>query len=245
MNRAAPRNAKLQENALNLSTLENKPLKMRAVTSSLRTNTMFIDDDDHDSERQDAIQAILNSAMGSAAQSLATVVDSPVEVAIPRTHWVNNNNLQETLSGLKLPSQSIVMRQAFRGQLRGEIIILLEHGAKHYQLGKVMGYEENMSPLNIQELTLELANVLSGACISGLSEKLNITLHFGAPSLMSEQASVDEILSGKDLRWTDALFMDVGYKVSSISMKAHIILCMIEEDSHELYRIIDLQLAQQ
>ena len=206
---------------------------------------MFIDDDDHDSERQDAIQAILDAAMGSAAQSLATVVDSPVEVATPRTHWVNNNNLRATLSSLKLPSQSIVMRQSFRGHLRGEILILLEHGSKHYKLGNVMGYEEDMSALNIQELTLELANVLSGACINGLSEKLNITLHFGAPSLLSEQASVDEILTGRDLRWTDALFMDVGYTVSSIAMKAHIILCMIEEDSHELYRIIDLQLEQQ
>ncbi len=47
---------------------------------------MFIDDDDHDSERQSAIQSILNSAMGNAAQSLATVVDSPVEVDTPRTH---------------------------------------------------------------------------------------------------------------------------------------------------------------
>ncbi len=206
---------------------------------------MFIDDDDHDSERQSAIQTILNSAMGNAAQSLATVVDSPVKVDTPRTHWVNNNNLRETLSSLKLPSQSIVMRQSLRGQLRGEIITLLEHGSKHYQLGNVMGYEEKMTPLNIQELTLELANVLSGACINGLSEKLNVTLNFGAPSLLSEQASVDDILAGKDLRWTDALFMDVGYTVSSISMKTHIILCMVEVDAHELYRIIDLQLEQQ
>ncbi|TDF34647.1 hypothetical protein EYS14_23095 [Alteromonadaceae bacterium M269] len=205
---------------------------------------MFIEDDDHDSERQDAIQAILNSAMGSAVQSLATVVGSQVEVTTPKTHWVNKNNLRETLSGLKLPARSIVMRQSFRGQLRGEIIILLEHGAKHYHLGEAMGYEDDMSTLNIQELTLELANVLSGTCIKGLSEELNITLHFGAPSLLSEQASVDEILSGKNLRWTDALFMDVGYTVSSIEMKTHLILCMVEEDSHELYRIIDLQLEQ-
>lgn len=108
-----------------------------------------------------------------------------------------------------------------------------------------MGYEGEMSALNIQELTLELANVLSGACISGLSHKLNINLNFGSPSLLGERSSVDSLLSTKGLRWTDALLMDIGYMVSSIGMKAHLILCMTEEDSHELYRIIDLQLEQQ
>jgi chemotaxis protein CheC len=205
---------------------------------------MFIDDDNHDSERQQAIQEILNNAMGNAAESLASVIDSPVKTSVPKTHWVNNNNLQATLSGLNLPDRYIVMRQSFRGHLRGEIIILLEHGAKHYQLGKVMGYEDKMTSLNIQELTLELANVLSGACISGLSNQLNINLSFHSPSLLSEQASVGDILSSKGLHWTDALFMDVGYTVSSISMKTHVILCMTESDSHELYRIIDIQLGQ-
>ncbi|MGH1485070.1 MAG: hypothetical protein ACRBCI_02545 [Cellvibrionaceae bacterium] len=204
---------------------------------------MFIDED-HDSERQEAIQLVLNSAMGSAARSLEAVIDSAVTSANPSTHWVNKNNLRATLSSINLPEKSIVMRQSFRGQLRGEIIILIEHGAKHYQLGKVMGYEEKMTALNIQELTLELANILSGACISGLSEELNVKLSFGAPSLLSNGASVDNILSGKDLLWTDALFMDVGYTVSSISMKTHLIMCMIEEDSQALYHIIDEQLEQ-
>lgn len=205
---------------------------------------MFIDDDDHDSERQEAIQSILNNAMGKAAESLASVIDSSVAASTPRTHWVNNNNLQATLGGLNLPNRYIVMRQSFRGHLRGEIIILLEHGAKHYQLGEVMGYEGKMTSLNIQELTLELANVLSGACISGLSSQLNISLSFNSPSIISERASVGEILSDRGLHWTDALFMDVGYDVNTISMKAHLILCMTEADSHELYRIIDIQLEQ-
>ncbi len=206
---------------------------------------MFIEDDDHDSERQQAIQTVLDSSMGYAAESLAKVIDSQVEVTTPKTHWVNSNNLHATLSSLNLPNRYIIMRQSFRGHLRGEIIILLEHGSKHYRLGEVMGYEGEMTSLNVQELTLELANVLSGACISGLSHKLDINLNFGSPSLLSEQASVDEILVKKGLHWTDALFMDIGYMVNNIDMKTHLILCMTEEDSHELYRLIDLQLEQQ
>ncbi len=202
---------------------------------------MFIDDD-HDSDRQDAIQAILTSAMGRAACSLEKVIDSDVEPSIPSMHWVNKNNLKETLSKISLPKTSIVMRQSFRGHLRGEMIILLEEGAKHYQLGDVMGYDDKMTALNIQELTLELANILSGACISGLSEQLQIKLNFSSPSLLSTRSSIYDVLAKRNLHWTDALFMDVGYTVSKIAMKAHLMLCMIEEDSHELYRIIDLQL---
>jgi chemotaxis protein CheC len=204
---------------------------------------MFIDES-HDNDRQEAIQSILNGAMGKAAKTLASVIESSVENTLPKTNWVNKNNLRETISSLNLPQQSIVTRQSFRGHLRGEIIILLEHGSKHYKLGKIMGYEEEMNPLNLQELTLELANVLSGACISGLSEQLNIKLNFGAPSVLSDRASVDQILASKNLCWTDALFMDVGYTVDNIAMRTHLLLCMVEEDSHELYRIIDKQLEQ-
>lgn len=203
---------------------------------------MFIEDD-YDNDRQDAIQSILTSAMGRAAKSLEKIIDSNVVPSIPSVNWVNKNNLKDSLSKINLPDKSILMRQSFRGHLRGEMLILLEEGAKHYQLGRVMGYEEKMSSLNVQELTLEFANILSGACISGISDQLNIKLTFGSPTLLSNKASVYDVLSGKNLQWIDALFMDVAYTVSSIEMKAHLMLCMIEEDSHELYRIIDLQLG--
>lgn len=204
---------------------------------------MFIEDD-YDNDRQEAIQSILTSAMGRAAKSLEKIIDSNVLTSVPRVNWINKNNLKDSLGKINLPKQAIVMRQSFRGHLRGEMLILLEQGAKHYQLGGVMGYEETMSPLNIQELTLEFANVLSGACINGLSDQLNIKLNFGAPSLLSNKASVYDVLGGKNLQWIDALFMDVAYTVSSIEMKAYLMLCMVEEDSHELYRIIDVQLGQ-
>jgi len=205
---------------------------------------MFIDDD-YDNDRQDAIQGILNSAMGSAANSLGRAIGSDVASTEPSVHWVNKNNLDNTLADIHLPEQSIVMRQSFRGHLRGEMLILLEHGANHHQLGKVMGYSEKMSPRNIQELTLELTNILSGACISGLSDQLDVKLRFGSPSIISHKTSVNNIFSKRQLQWTDALFMDVSYTVNKISLKANLILCMIEEDSQELYQLIDRKLATQ
>lgn len=205
---------------------------------------MFIEDDGHDNDRQEAIQSILSSAMGRAAISLEKIIDSKVLASTPSVNWINKNNLEESLAKINLPEKTIVMRQSFRGHLRGEMLILLERGSKHYQLGDLMGYEKKMTPLNIQELTLEFANILAGACISGLSDQLGIKLTFGSPSLLSNHASVYEVFAGKNVQWIDALFMDVGYTVSSIEMKTNLILCMIEEDSHELYRIIDLQLEQ-
>lgn len=205
---------------------------------------MFIDDD-YDNDRQDAIQGVLNNAMGCAAKTLASVIDSDVEFTEPSVHWVNKNNLDNTLANIQLPTQSIAMRQSFRGHLRGEILILLEHGANHYQLGNVMGYSDKMSPRNIQELTLELTNILSGACISGLCEQLNVKLHFGSPSIISQKTSVNNIFSKRQLQWTDALFMDVSYTVNSISLKTNLILCMVEEDSQTLYQFIDRKIDAQ
>lgn len=205
---------------------------------------MFIDDD-YDNSREEAIQSLLNSAMGSAANSLARVIDSDVEFTAPSTHWVNKNNLDETLAKIHLPQQSIVMRQSFRGHLRGEMLILLADGANHHRLASVMGYSDKISSRNIQELTLELTNILSGACISGLSEELDIKLRFSSPSIISQKTSVNNIFSKRQLQWTDALFMDVSYTVNSISLETHLILCMIEEDSQALYQLIDRKIDTQ
>lgn len=204
---------------------------------------MFIEDDDID-ERQNAVQSVLTAAMGKAARSLEKVIDSEVAFSEPGVNWVRMNNLTDSLDKLHFPESSVVMRQSFRGHLRGEMLILLEQGAKHYRLGSVMGYEGDMNNHNIQELTLELANILSGACINAISDELNIHLNFNNIYLLSNGCSVVDIFLGKNVKWNDALFMDVSYTVSSINMKTHLIMCMIEEDSQELYTIIDKQLNQ-
>lgn len=202
---------------------------------------MFIEDDSH-SERQETIETILRAAMENAAESLEKVIGSEVKIISPKIYWVNKNNLVDTLSELNLPEKSTVIRQSIRGQLRGENLIIWEHGAKHYQLGHALGYEGEISALNVQELTLEVANIISGACINGLSNQLNITLNFNAPSLLTKQSSLPKWLVGKKTEWTDALFMAIGFNVSNIGMNGQLIICMVEEDSHELYRHIDSQL---
>ena len=85
---------------------------------------MFILDDSFESERENTIQSILQMAMGSAADSLENLIDSPVEVTEPGINWVRKNSLEESLSNIHLPSKSILMRQSFRGHLRGEMLIL-------------------------------------------------------------------------------------------------------------------------
>lgn len=204
---------------------------------------MFIDDN-YDDDRQDKIQAILNSAMGSAAKSLSLVIGSQVNVSNPSTHWVNRNNLSESLTKVNLPQEVTLMFQSFRGYLRGEIIVLLESGSKYLELGSLMGYQDKMTSLNIQELNLDIANILSGACINGLSEQLKIGLNFNPPSISKDNLSIVDSLSAKSLHWTDALFMNVKYSVAKFSINASLILCMTEQDSHELYRLIDTQLEQ-
>ncbi len=204
---------------------------------------MFIDDN-YDDDRQNAIQSILNASMGRAAESLSLVIGGKVNVSEPGTHWINQNNLKETLAKINQPKEATLMLQSFRGHLRGEMIVLLEPDSKLIELGELMGYKTDMSSQNIEELTLELANILSGACINGLSEQLKITLSFSAPSIVSGKASVHSILSDKDVNWTDALFMNVNYEADNIAMKATLIISMTEQDSHELYSLIDAQLGQ-
>ena len=101
-----------------------------------------------------------------------------------------------------------------------------------------MGYQGQLSRQDLQELTLELANVLSGACINGISNELKINLHFDAPTLLEGTSNLLDFFQNRNASWIDALFLDVEYKVNSIAMHNHLIFCMVEKDSHEFYKLI-------
>ncbi|WP_027856211.1 chemotaxis protein CheC [Marinobacterium jannaschii] len=189
-------------------------------------------------EYRDALQEVLNISMGQAAASLAQLINTRVHLSIPKLHWVNRAEVGALAEQLSLSEGSLFTRQAFTGYLRGEVLVCFAAGARHQLLGECMGYGSGMTPLERQELTLELTNILSGACINGLAEQLEVDLHFSAPSMLSQNVSLPALLSQKSLGWSEALFMDIRFTVESISMSTDLLICMPDEDTEALFSLI-------
>jgi len=190
-------------------------------------------------DQNDALQEVVNIAMGQAGDSLARILGNFVELSVPRIRLVTVDDVISTVTGMVDTNAEVsAVRQAFSNSLRGEaIVIFAQAGAD--DLADLMGYDTDLDQSAEQELLLEVANLLVGAIINGISETLETDLSFSAPSLMAERKPLDQVLVPEQLSWSHALLMEVNFTVEGRDFKCHLLMFMTEEAIDTLRGILD------
>lgn len=194
----------------------------------------------YNDDQRDALQEVLNIAMGQAGDSLARILDHFVKLSIPRINLVSVDNLLQKVSELlNMRVQVSAVRQAFYNGLRGEAIVIFP------QLGcdeiyDLMGYEkEEINSIAEQEMLLEISNLLVGAVLNGVSDTLSMNLGFSAPSLMAIDQPLDQVLRKEHLTWSHALLLEVNFTLENRDFKSHLLLFMTEQTITELGDVLD------
>jgi chemotaxis protein CheC len=190
-------------------------------------------------DQNDALQEVVNIAMGQAGDSLARILGNFVELSVPRIRLVTVEDVIGTVTGMVDTHTEIsAVRQAFSNSLRGEaIVIFAQTGAD--DLADLMGYDTELDQSAEQELLLEVSNLLVGAIINGISETLETDLNFSAPSLMAERKPLDQVLVPEQLSWSHALLMEVNFTVEGRDFRCHLLMFMTEEAIESLKGILD------
>jgi chemotaxis protein CheC len=199
------------------------------------------------SDQRDALQELTNIAMGQAGASLASILDTFVNLSVPRTNILGVDKVSAAISDLVGRDFEITaVRQSFQGYLRGEAIVIYgQDGCK--ELADLMGYDEELDKAAERELLLDVSNVLVGACLGGLTEQLKGIaesdkageLSFAAPSIMAESVPVDTLINPDKLSWTHALLMEVNFTLESRNFVSHLIMLMPEEAIEKMRGILD------
>lgn len=190
-------------------------------------------------DQRDALQEVLNIAMGQAGDSLARILDAFVELSVPRIRIVDVGRVADTVREMVGDRQEITaVRQSFFDDLRGEALVIFgASGCK--DLADLMGYAEQLDVQSERELLLDVANVLVGAILNGITETLGTELSYSAPSIMAERAQVDTLINLEQLSWSHALLLEVNYSLENRDFKSHLLLLMAEEAIESLRRAID------
>ena len=190
-------------------------------------------------DQNDALQEVVNIAMGQAGDSLARILGNFVELSVPRIRLVTVEDVISTVTGMVDTRTEIsAVRQAFSNSLRGEaIVIFAQTGAD--DLADLMGYDTDLDQSAEQELLLEVSNLLVGAIINGISETLDTDLNFSPPSLMAERKPLDQVLVPEQLSWSHALLMEVNFTVEGRDFRCHLLMFMTEEAIESLKGILD------
>jgi chemotaxis protein CheC len=201
-------------------------------------------------DQRDALQEITNIAMGQAGASLAGILDTFVNLSVPRINILEVVQVAASIGKLVGHDKEVTaVRQSFQGYLRGEAIVIYgQDGCT--DLADLMGYDEDLDGAAEQELLLDVANVLVGACLGGISEQLRgivdqpgTELSFCAPSIMAECAPVDTLINPDNLSWTHALLMEVNFTLEERNFISHIVMLMPEDAIEKVRGVLDQFIA--
>lgn len=191
-------------------------------------------------DEADALQEVVNIAMGQAGDSLARILEHFVQLSVPRIRLVSVDQLIKTVHEMVETTVDVsAVRQAFYNHLRGEaIVIFTQNGCD--QIADLMGYEKgDLDNLAEQEVLLDVSNLLVGAVLNGISETLDMDLAFSAPSLMAQRQPIDKILNTDTLSWSHAMLLEVNFSLENRDFKCHLLLFMTEDTIDKLRVLLE------
>jgi len=195
-------------------------------------------------DQRDCLQEIVNVAMGQAGDSLARYLETFIHLSVPKIRLVDSSEFIPELSKMMDGADSIsAVRQGFftvkgNAQIRGEAIVVFGDDSFH-ELADLLAYEEGLNEHDETELLLEVSNVLSSACMTGLAEQMEVELGFSAPSIIGKKIAVDQVLQVKDLSWSRALFVEIKYTLEQRSFNCTLLLMMPGEAIEAVKNTLD------
>ncbi|CAB3654837.1 hypothetical protein LMG24238_01347 [Paraburkholderia sediminicola] len=193
-------------------------------------------------DRRDALQEVANLAMGQAATRLASLLDAFIELSVPRVKVVAVSEAAEALREMTGIEDTVsAVRQGFRSDIKGEALVICRSDSIDQLCSLVSDPYSRSSyeAVSQQEFVFDVANVLTGACVSCILDQLGRTPVFSAPGLLGEAMTLDEVFQPGVLQWEVALLVEVNFALEDQSFRAHLVMLMAEESIRHMNEALD------
>jgi len=195
-----------------------------------------------DEDRRDALQEVVNIAMGQAGNSLAKLFDTFVELSIPKFHLCDVAELNKVLAKNDAYSETMtILRQPFSGQLRGEGITLFNNSGVN-ELGGLMGYEGEVTFGNEREMLLDVCSILVGACLNGVASQMEMAISYTAPTIISTNTTIEEFFKPGSVQWRYAMIMEIRLTLEQYDFTSNMLLFLSEDSFQPLIQKLDQML---
>jgi len=182
--------------------------------------------------QRDALQEISNLAMGMAATGLSELLDAFIELSVPRVRSVAIGEAAQALREMTgLDGEVTAVRQSFRSGIKGEALVICRSGeiADLATLAQGLGGQSPDEAMSEIELAFDIANVVTGACVSSILDQLGATPVFSPPGLIGGGMSLDEVFRPDALTWDMALLIEVNFSLEDQNFRVHLVMLMAQE----------------
>lgn len=132
----------------------------------------------------DVLREIGNIGAGNATTALATMLNTKVDMHVPKVDLMEFKEIGEEMGGEETIMAGIY--QQIKGDITGSIMFLLEEKSARVLVSKLMGVESNPDePLSEMEVSAlqEIGNIITGSYLSSLSSLTNMMIDATVPAL--------------------------------------------------------------
>ncbi|MFT5757228.1 MAG: chemotaxis protein CheY-P-specific phosphatase CheC/AmiR [Alteromonadaceae bacterium] len=187
-----------------------------------------------DPELRDCYQEIANVAMGRAGDLLARLLDVFVVLPIPNVNLIEVSELSMALSAVEENESTSGICQGFIGAgISGEALLIL-NDSSFQDVAKLMSYKHELDESSELELLMDMANVLIGACLNGVSEQLDMSFSQGHPVVLGQHRKISELIATNSTKWKKTLAIEISYSIENYPIKCDLLLLFTEESMKTL-----------
>ncbi|MBR6329224.1 MAG: chemotaxis protein CheC [Lachnospiraceae bacterium] len=138
----------------------------------------------------DVLREIGNIGAGNAATSLAQLLNTKVDISVPKIDLLEFSQVGEAMGGEELLVAGIYLR--IEGDLNGSIMFLMAEKSAHDLVSRLMGgmppeNEDSFSEMEMSALK-EIGNIITGAYLNSLSTLTNMKIIPSIPDLCVDMA---------------------------------------------------------
>ncbi|WP_448567436.1 response regulator [Thalassotalea ganghwensis] len=183
---------------------------------------------------RDCYQEIANVAMGQAGDLLARLLDVFVVLPIPNVNLIEVSELSMALSAVEAHESTSGICQGFIGAgISGEALLIL-NDSSFKDVASLMNYQYEVDESTELELLMDLANVLIGACLSGVSNQLDMSFSQGHPVVLGQHRKISELIATNAERWKRTLAIEISYGIENYNIKCDLLLLFTEDSMKTL-----------
>lgn len=182
-------------------------------------------------DQRDCLQEITNVAMGQAGDRLARLLDVFVILSIPHVSVLKPTDIVMALQALNRESEEPIFGvcQGFiGGGLAGEAMLIFNN-TDFDDLARLLKYEPSEDIQARNELLMDTANVLNGACLKGLAAQLDTHFSFGPPMLLGQHCNITDLVQSNSMRWNEALVVEINYSIENHRINCDLLLVIAEQ----------------
>jgi chemotaxis protein CheY-P-specific phosphatase CheC/CheY-like chemotaxis protein len=182
---------------------------------------------------RDALREISNVAMGRAAALLAKVLNVFVELPVPAVNIFEVSELHMTLADAQHGQRCSALCQGFIGDgIAGEALLLF-HDSEISDIATLFNWQPS-NDIETAEMLLDLASILIGACLSGISEQIDVRFSQGHPQLLGLHSSIDSLIHLNQRRWRKTLAVEISYSLEGHNVHFDLLLLFTEDSIQRL-----------